>query len=260
MKNSYIIIVVWAAIFVGILSFGATLFFLENAQRVQVTTANQKSEMVANDNQGESIPSQMEKLGSNESKEKEYAFDLVDNNEKETKSSHELINQLVDNQVNSNEVSTQINSGIATHNEQEEKRAVEAVNAKVLAFVKPVKGEIMREFSKDQLLYSKTLNEWSVHHGTDYAAKLGDEVVAIKSGTVKDVGNNAIYGDYMLVDHGDGYESLYANITAIHNLKAGSNVEQGQVIGYVAESAGFEVQEDTHLHFELKKEGEYISL
>ena len=74
------------------------------------------------------------------------------------------------------------------------------------------------------------------------------------------IDSNDKYGEFIIVEHKSGYESLYSNITVLDACKEGSEVEQGEVLGYVAESFGFEVEEETHLHFELKKDDKYIGI
>ena len=137
--------------------------------------------------------------------------------------------------------------------------SLNTVNPKVTSFIKPVKGDVLKELSVEGLVYSKTLNEWNVHFGTDYKAKLGDEVYAIKDGKIKDIDFSYKYGNYIVIEHDDGYESLCANITVLDALEEGNLLQQGQLIGYVAESFGFEAADETNLHFELKKDSKYLS-
>ena len=104
------------------------------------------------------------------------------------------------------------------------------------------------------------MQEWNIHTGTDYKAKIGEEVYAVRSGKIIEVNSDYIYGEYVRIQHDDGYESLYANITVLDALEKGKEIKQGQLIGYVAESYGFEAADDTHLHFELIKNDKYLSI
>ena len=53
---------------------------------------------------------------------------------------------------------------------------------------------------------------------------------------------------------------MYANVTVLDALSVGDTLEKGQIIGYLAESYGFESADETHLHFELKKDEKYIEI
>ena len=214
MKRSVVIGMVWTAVVIVVISFSATLYFLENNNNESKAIANKKDDI--ND-------------------KKIYVTD----------ESSIRTNNLVNVYQN---ISNQI------------EKTVEVAGTNVTSFVKPVKGEIIKPLSVDELVFSKTLNEWCIHTGVDYEAKLGDEVKNVRDGKIKDIGFDYKYGDYILIEHNDGYESFYSNITPLDALEKGANVSKGQLLGYVAESFGFEVAEETHLHFELRKEGKYFSI
>ena len=66
-----------------------------------------------------------------------------------------------------------------------------------------------------------------------------------------DAGYNANYGNYIILTHGDGYQTLYGHLSAF-SIKRGQSVSQGQVIGKSG-SSGYST--GPHLHFGVYKKG-----
>ena len=91
-------------------------------------------------------------------------------------------------------------------------------------------------------------NEWRYHSGIDIAANNGDAVVAADGGTVTLCGVNGGYGNCIMIDHGNGYYTLYAHLSA-YSVSYGASVSKGQRIGSVG-STGWAT--GPHLHFELR--------
>ncbi len=120
-----------------------------------------------------------------------------------------------------------------------------------LSFEKPVEGEIMREFAKDNLVYSDTLEEWVTHLGIDIKADKTSVVNAAESGVVKSIKNDPRYGLTIVIDHGNNFETVYSNLLSSEFVVEGETVEKGQAIGTVGNSAPFEIADEPHLHFEI---------
>lgn len=136
-------------------------------------------------------------------------------------------------------------------------KETEEANA-VIPTVMPVTGEILNPFSNGELVKSTTTNVWSTHNGVDIAADIGTQVKAISNGTVTDVGNDPLWGNYIVIDHGDGVESKYCNLNSALTVKTGDEVSAGTVIGAVSDSAKIELADPPHLHLEVKRNGTYI--
>ncbi len=87
------------------------------------------------------------------------------------------------------------------------------------------------------------------HKGLDIAAPSGTDIFASDSGTVIDAGwNDGGYGNYVMIDHGNGYITLYGHASEVF-VAAGDFVEQGQLIaavGTTGDSTG------NHCHFEIR--------
>lgn len=125
---------------------------------------------------------------------------------------------------------------------------------KELEFIKPVEGEIVKEFAKDNLLFSQTLQEWTVHTGIDIKVDKTTVVKAAEAGTVKSIKNDPRYGLTIVVAHENGFETIYANLLTSEFVIEGEKVEKGQSLGTVGNTAAFEMADDTHLHFEILKD------
>jgi LysM repeat protein len=87
------------------------------------------------------------------------------------------------------------------------------------------------------------------HFGVDFAGAEGNGVFATDAGTVVYSGwNDWGYGNLVIIDHGNGWQSLYAHLSQI-NVGCGQNVGQGDLLGLVGMTGG--TSTGPHLHFEL---------
>ena len=86
------------------------------------------------------------------------------------------------------------------------------------------------------------------HAGVDIGAKAGDTIIASDGGTVAVAEYSDSYGNYVLINHGNGYTTLYAHMSSMV-VEAGQAVEQGDTLGYVG-STGWST--GPHLHFEIR--------
>ena len=121
-------------------------------------------------------------------------------------------------------------------------------------FEMPLSGEVIREFSSDTLVYSKTLDQYMTHYGIDIAAPADTPVRAVADGTVTKVSTDSRYGITIEIDHGDGLRSVYANLSTDSMTETGDVVTKGQVISGVGNTSLFESLDESHLHFEMQKD------
>lgn len=142
-----------------------------------------------------------------------------------------------------------------THNDKIENNNTEN---KELKFVRPVQGEILNKFAKDNLIYSKTLCEWITHLGIDIKADKTSVVQASEDGIVKSIKTDPRYGLTVVISHSNGFETVYSNLLTAEFVIEGESITQGQTIGTIGNSSSFESVEDYHLHFEIIKDGEYV--
>lgn len=127
--------------------------------------------------------------------------------------------------------------------------------AKDPTFTMPVEGEIVKHFGKDKLIYSETLKEWTTHLGIDIKADKTTIVKASADGVVKSIKNDPRYGLTIVLEHQNGFTSVYSNLLTAEFVVVGENVKTGQTLGTVGNSATFEILDDPHLHFEILKDG-----
>ena len=125
-------------------------------------------------------------------------------------------------------------------------------------FAMPVEGDIIREYAKDNLVYSSTLDEWITHNGIDIAAEKTTVVKASEAGTIKSIKNDPRYGLTVVIEHVNGFSSVYSNLLTAEFVEEGEKVEKGQTIGTVGNTATFEIADEPHLHFEILKDDEYV--
>lgn len=122
-------------------------------------------------------------------------------------------------------------------------------------YMLPVSGSVITTFSGDKLTYDKTMGDWRTHNGVDLAASEGTPVKACASGKVVDVKVDDMLGQEVVIDHGNGLKSIYANLTSQVNVKKGQTVNVGDTIGAVGQTAQAEIAIAPHLHFEMQKNG-----
>ena len=137
-----------------------------------------------------------------------------------------------------------------TETKKEEKKEVK--------FEEPVKGEIIKEYAKDNLLYSNTLNEWTTHLGIDIKADKTTVVKAAYDGTVESIKNDPRYGLTVILEHDDGFKTVYSNLLTSEFVVEGEKVKTGQTIGTVGNTATFESKDESHLHFEILKDNQQV--
>ena len=139
-------------------------------------------------------------------------------------------------------------------NTTEENKTVEEEEEKDPEFTMPVEGDILREYAKENLVYSTTLDEWITHNGIDIAAEKTTVVKASAEGTVKSIKNDPRYGLTVVIEHTTGFSSVYSNLLTAEFIEEGEAVKQGQTIGPVGNTATFEIADESHLHFEILKD------
>jgi murein DD-endopeptidase MepM/ murein hydrolase activator NlpD len=75
---------------------------------------------------------------------------------------------------------------------------------------------------------------------------------------VSEAWKDRLWGNVILVEHDDGYQSTYAGLNTLNMVAEGDAVGMGQVIGSVGQSASCEAERGWHLHFELTRDGEPV--
>lgn len=95
-----------------------------------------------------------------------------------------------------------------------------------------------------------------MHTGVDFTANTGTEVFVTGDGVVEELQNNGWgYGKCIIVDHGFGYKTLYAHLSAF-KVKQGQKVKRGELIGLIGSTGK---STGPHLHYEVIKDGEKVN-
>lgn len=174
-----------------------------------------------------------------------------------SKTINEIQNQ-IENTIQEN---TQNNNVVENNIEETNTQVVEPepeVVKKELVFAYPIEGEILRDYAMEDLIYSATLDEWTVHPGMDIKADRTTVVKSAEEGTVVAIKNDPRYGLTVIIEHEDGFKTIYSNLLTTEFVTEDEKVEKGQSIGTVGNSAVFEIADEPHLHFEMMKNGEYV--
>ncbi len=95
----------------------------------------------------------------------------------------------------------------------------------------------------------------TVHRGIDIARPSNYNILASDNGVVVAAGNSGSYGNRIVINHNNGYTTLYGHLSSI-NVEVGQVVEKGSVIGIMGSTGN---STGTHLHFEVEKDGSLVN-
>ena len=95
----------------------------------------------------------------------------------------------------------------------------------------------------------------TLHRGIDIARPSNYNILAADNGVIVATGFSGSYGNRIVINHNNGYTTLYAHLSSI-NVEVGQVVEKGSVIGIMGSTGN---STGTHLHFELEKNGELLN-
>ncbi len=114
------------------------------------------------------------------------------------------------------------------------------------SIVWPAQGPITSSFGwRTHPIY----NDLRYHTGVDIAAPADTSVVAARAGKVADVGENELWGNYVLVEHDEQNSTFYAHLARVV-VSEGQNVTQGAILGTVGSTGQ---ASSAHLHFEMRE-------
>lgn len=125
-------------------------------------------------------------------------------------------------------------------------------------FTAPVGGKVIEEFSGDDLVYHEALKDWRAHSGVDFEAEIGEKVTACAAGIVESVFDSSL-GRCVIIDHENGYKTMYANLNEDTQVKEGDKLLSGDTIGTVGNTALGDSTDLPHLHFEMTVDNETVN-
>ncbi len=280
-KDNLFIYVGTAIFFVLAIALGIIMFMLsrttsklgkESGQIVQESQTGENAESVSTEI-GKSVQEQekKEEIKNEENISNQTASNNTSNTNLTNDANNSEKNKNTTSSVkttNAEKPSNSIKNGVNQVDEPDTKSENNNSNANVqnnvvetkkeITFVKPTEGDIICEYAKDNLIYSETLKEWITHTAIDIKADKTSVIKASADGIVKSIVNDPRYGLTVIIEHDEGYETVYANLLTAEFVVVGEEVAQGQTIGTAGNTASFESSMECHLHFELIKDGEYL--
>ena len=251
---------------IGIISFVITFILYGNKMEEQSDISSQKIATLVQEaaSDSQSASSQMGKTVEESTNEITNVENTITNTTNTNKESSSNVTNNVNTTKSNNTVETtkkdtetkKEDTNTTTTDKKEEQQTTEEQEDP--KFVKPVEGEISKEYAKENLVYSETLQEWTTHLGVDIKADKTTVVKAAADGKIKSIKNDPRYGLSIIIEHQNGFETLYANLLTSEFVQVGEEVKQGQSIGTVGNTATFEIADEAHLHFEISKNNETI--
>ena len=124
-------------------------------------------------------------------------------------------------------------------------------------FALPVGGVLSKKHSVDTQVFSPTLNEYRVHLGIDIATEEAAPVFAMAAGTVAQIWEDPLMGWSVAISHTGDAVTVYKNLSKqlADGITVGAEVEAGQLLGSVGDTAMIEIAEEPHLHVEMTVKG-----
>ncbi|MCX7657027.1 MAG: LysM peptidoglycan-binding domain-containing M23 family metallopeptidase [Treponemataceae bacterium] len=119
-------------------------------------------------------------------------------------------------------------------------------------FIMPIKGRISSPYGWREDPFT---GDRRFHAAIDIVAPLGTPVPASREGRVAAVGFNMVYGNYVILSHDGGYQTMYAHLDSVR-VQKGQSLSQGAIIGTVG-TTGYST--GPHLHFGVFKNGQAIN-
>lgn len=124
-------------------------------------------------------------------------------------------------------------------------------SARRLLMKMPINGA--RISSNFGMRFHPVLRTNRAHNGTDFAAPRGTPIMAAGAGVVERANRFGSFGNYIRIQHANGYETAYAHLNGFaRGIRAGARVRQGQIIGYVGTTGR---STGPHLHYEVHLNG-----
>lgn len=120
--------------------------------------------------------------------------------------------------------------------------------------IRPVNGLLLSGFG---MRTHPVFNYKRMHDGIDFRADIGTELFATGDGVVKYASRNGNYGNLLVIDHGFGFETRFAHISAFaEGIRVGTNVTRGELVAY---SGNTGLTNGPHLHYEIHLNGEPVN-
>lgn len=214
---------------------------LESQKKILVGEKNSKQSIVTQLNNMESQKKDMiSKLSSEKKRNQDELSELVAFNE----SARNEIDNFIREQINKNNNSSNNNNNSNSNN-----NSSQTDNSS--GYLRPTSGSITCPYGPR---IHPITGAKGFHTGVDIGAGFGAPIKASKSGQVVFAGSNYIYGNMIILSHGNGVQTVYAHASALL-VSEGQQVKQGQVIAKVGSTG---MSTGPHLHFEIRINGNTV--
>lgn len=130
-------------------------------------------------------------------------------------------------------------------------------------FIKPLDGKVTQGYSEIPVLAQDFSDEntktYKTNLGVNIQAKIGNSVKAAADGVVEEIGENPKgYGNMVVIDHKNGFKTVYSNLDGKVSIKKGDSIKQGQEIGKLGDTTLRTSKTDdkkklSYLHFSMLK-------
>ena len=263
-KDTTDLIIKYTGIAIIILSIIVIALFIyskniNNQVKEGTLTAEQMAGILSN--KEENTTSVTSDIGKSvEESKNEHTENIIENNTtiSNTNDTNTLSTDELKNSLNNTSKTKNINNTVSNNKSNTIQTNNNDENVIELNFEKPVEGETIRDFSMDNLIFSNTLQEWTTHSGIDIKAEKTTVVKSAEAGTVKTIKNDPRFGLTIIIEHNNGFKTVYSNLLSSEFVVEGENVEKGQSLGTVGNTGAFEIADEPHLHFEIIKDGEFV--
>ncbi len=122
--------------------------------------------------------------------------------------------------------------------------------------IQPLKNQDLKRMASGfGMRMHPILKSWKMHKGMDFTAPTGTPIYASGNGTVIRSARSSTFGNVIYIDHGYGYETIYAHMSKMV-AKRGQKVKRGDLIGYVGNTGRSAAP---HLHYEVHKNGRPVN-
>jgi len=125
------------------------------------------------------------------------------------------------------------------------------------AFIMPVEGEVIKDYSENSLQYSSTYGDMRIHNGIDISCNSDSPIFSCGDGTVKGIENSSENGTVVIIEHKNSITIKYASLKEL-KVKQGDKVKMGDTIG-ISTTVPSECNDKSHIHIEAYKDGKQVS-
>ncbi len=123
----------------------------------------------------------------------------------------------------------------------------------------PVVGEVVLPYSNLLAIYDPTLDQFRTNELISIESVIGQDVKASAEGQVVEVSSNEVSGNYVTIQHGNGWMTTYGQLDSALNVKVGDVVGQGFVLGKTTKPTKYSVALGDHVDFKVTHNDETVN-